>query len=207
MRSLLGEMASEALVLLATSAMLALLVDQGRWVSLGLLGYASIVLSAWGLALLLSRAPRDEPPPVWRLMHLSAERWTGFRATAALFRQRSARLLRISPRWAAVILVATVVHMACRLAVLPLLVTPLLADPPSAALVGDLILRPFFVLYATALLPPPGGGGGVELTFAAALAGVLDPATLGVTLLWWRLYTFYLSALAGGVMLLRPKRY
>ena len=98
-------------------------------------------------------------------------------------------------------------HMACRLAVLPLLVTPLLADPPSAALLGDLILRPFFVLCATALLPPTGGGGGVELTFAAALAGVLAPATLGVTLLWWRLYTFYLSALAGGVMLLRPKRY
>ena len=97
-------------------------------------------------------------------------------------------------------------RMACRLAVLPLLVTPLLADPPSAALLGDLILRPFFVLYATALLPLPGGGGGVELTVAAALAGVLAPATLGVTLLWWRVYTFYLSALAGGLMLLRPKR-
>ena len=87
---LLGEMVSEALVLLATSAMLALLVDQGRWVSLGLLGYASVVLSAWGLALLLSRAPRDEPPLVWRLLRLSAERWTGIRATAALFRQRRA---------------------------------------------------------------------------------------------------------------------
>ena len=104
-------------------------------------------------------------------------------------------------------LAATIVHMACRLAVLPLLLTPLLADPPSAGLLGDLILRPFFVLYATALLPPPGGGGGVELTFVAALGGTLDSATVGVTLLWWRLYTFYLSALAGGVMLLRPRRY
>lgn len=202
----LGEMASEVLVLLASSALLALLVDHARWVSLGLLGYALIVACPAALVLVLSRLPPNQPPSPWRRLRLGPKKWTKFRAAAALFRERSVRLLRIPPRWVAPILVAAVVHIACRLAVLPLLVTPLLDSPPPGGLLGDLVLRPFFVLYATALLPPPGGGGGVELTFAAALGGVLDPATLGVTLLWWRLYTFHLTALAGGVMLLRPKR-
>jgi hypothetical protein len=66
------------------------------------------------------------------------------------------------------------------------------------------VLRPFFVLYTTALLPPPGGGGGVEVVFATLLGGVLPDAMLASALVWWRVYTFYLGAALGALVLLGP---
>lgn len=60
---------------------------------------------------------------------------------------------------------------------------------------------PLVLLYAGSLLPPPGGGGAVEITFIAALTSVVGGVELAGTLLWWRVYTFYLGALAGGLVL------
>jgi hypothetical protein len=74
--------------------------------------------------------------------------------------------------------------------------------PPGGA--TELVLRPFFVLYTTALLPPPGGGGGVEVVFATLLGGVLPDAVLASALVWWRVYTFYLGAALGALVLLGP---
>jgi uncharacterized membrane protein YbhN (UPF0104 family) len=97
--------------------------------------------------------------------------------------------------------------MAARVSILPILVLAFahLDIPSGSGVFEAVVLRSFFVLYATALLPPPGGGGGVEFTFAAVLSGTLGPNALAATVLWWRLYTFYLSAAVGGLLLFLPR--
>jgi hypothetical protein len=64
-----------------------------------------------------------------------------------------------------------------------------------------LLAWPMLLLYAGALVPAPGGGGAIELVFAAALDDVLSPDHLVAALLWWRFYTYYLSALLGAIVL------
>jgi uncharacterized membrane protein YbhN (UPF0104 family) len=136
---------------------------------------------------------------------LGAGRWASFLRTTREFREHTGRLRRLRPRAVLGILAATVLHIGARVAVLPLLVLPLATGMfVPLGTFPELVVRPFFVLYATALLPPPGGGGGVEVVFAAVLSGLLGPALLAATLVWWRFYTFYLSAALGGLALFLP---
>jgi uncharacterized membrane protein YbhN (UPF0104 family) len=122
------------------------------------------------------------------------------------FRAHSSRLCELPARRMLGTAICTGAHIAARLAILPILVLPLLGGTAGSGTTRwvELVLVPFFVLYATALLPPPGGGGGVELTFAALLTGSLGVAALPATLLWWRVYTFYLGAACGALLLLAP---
>jgi uncharacterized membrane protein YbhN (UPF0104 family) len=205
---LLGEMWAESLVLIACATSIALFADRLRWVALGLLGYAAIVSLASLAALALLRAPSsNDPPRGWSRLRLGAERWQDARRAIAEFRIHAKRLSTLPAFWTFGVALATVVHIAARLAVLPILALPLftateVTDPPLA----NVVLEPFFVLYATALLPPPGGGGGVEVTFAAVLGDTLGPAAVAATVVWWRVYTFYLSAALGAIALLFPRR-
>ena len=102
------------------------------------------------------------------------------------------------------VLTATLAHIGARVAILPLLVLPvggLASTPLPSEGLTPLVVRPFAVLYGSALLPPPGGGGGVEIAFATALGDLLQPQVLAAALLWWRVYTFYLGALLGGLLI------
>jgi hypothetical protein len=53
------------------------------------------------------------------------------------------------------------------------------------------------LLYGAAVAPVPAGGGVVELGFKAALGGAIPARLLATSLIWWRVYTFYIYLLVG----------
>jgi uncharacterized membrane protein YbhN (UPF0104 family) len=190
---LLAEVTSEAAMLVLCAAAIVAFTD-AWWVALGPVGYAIVVTSTAAAALYATRSPRADPPPLWRRLGGSPARWRTLRLAARSFHAHVLELRRMPARYALATLAAAFLHVGARLAVLPALVLPLGAGAEEPA---QLVLRPFFVLYATSLLPPPGGAGGVEVTFSAVLTDQLPAAVLAPALIWWRLYTFYLVALIG----------
>lgn len=78
----------------------------------------------------------------------------------------------------------TVVSIAARLAVLPILAQAL-PDPPA---LGVLVLGSFALMYGQLFFPTPGGAGAVELLAAAGTAGELGGAA-GPVFLAWRAIT------------------
>lgn len=95
------------------------------------------------------------------------------------------RYARVVPRWvygAAVPL--TLVNIAARVAILPLLASTLPTPPPlGATLVGS-----YALLYGQLLTPTPAGAGAVELVFLGGAAGEMGAAE-GRLLFLWRLFT------------------
>jgi len=203
---LVAEMGAESLVLLAV-ALVILVGPWSAWLATGLAGYAGVVSSLGVVAFLASRASDTDPPALWLRLGLGASRWGALRRATHQFRVDTARLREVRAPWVVGVLAATLVHILARMAVLPLLVLPLVSDDGlylSSDGLAQLVLRPLFVLYATALLPPPGGGGGVEVAFATALGRLLQGEALAATVIWWRVYTFYLGAALGGLLVLLP---
>ena len=92
----------------------------------------------------------------------------------------------------------TLVNLATRTAILPVLALTL-ADPPS---LGPVALGAFALLYSQLVLPTPAGIGGVELGFLAGAAGSFGTGE-GMLLLLWRFYTVGLGVVLGGYFLVR----
>ncbi len=90
----------------------------------------------------------------------------------------------------------TLVSLAARTAVLPVLAAGL---PGVRA--GMLIVGSYLLLLGQAVIPTPAGAGGVELGFLAGFSGSLAGGDAGRLLLAWRSYTVLL-ALGAGVLLL-----
>jgi glycosyltransferase 2 family protein len=109
--------------------------------------------------------------------------------------------------WASVSLLASLVHIAVRFTVLPMLVYVI---SEQAVPLAPLVVWPLGIIYGAGLLPAPGGGGAVELAFRAALGGTLPAHVFGAALVWWRFYTFYIyiaiGALVAGNTALRAVR-
>jgi len=97
----------------------------------------------------------------------------------------------------------TVVSMAARVAILPVLLAGTGAPGPMLpAAVGS-----FALLYAQLILPIPAGAGGVELGFIAGVSPLMGPAETATLLVTWRIYTLLLPAGLGlGVWLATPRR-
>lgn len=197
---LLGEMAAEALVLLAAGLVLAVTAPVSRAVPLAVVTYAAVVMFLGFLAIRISASASQDPPGWWTRLRLSPARWNAFRAQGASFIEHAGALRRISVGHALWVALATVVHMAGRVLVLAGLVAGWAEAAPTSW--AALVLWPFGLLYLGSLLPPPGGGGALEVGFAAALGGALPAVALPAALLWWRIYTFYLPAVLGGVVLM-----
>ena len=101
--------------------------------------------------------------------------------------------LRDLPAWIYVANVPiTLVNIAARVAILPLLVQALDQPPPLAATV----VGSFALLYAQAVIPTPAGAGAVELGFLGGAAGNLGAAEAEI-LIVWRLYTTVLGTALG----------
>lgn len=83
-------------------------------------------------------------------------------------------------------------NLACRVAVLPVLMTVLDAPPP----LGPQVLGSFALLYSQLILPTPSGAGVVDLGLLAGVAGELGPGSFRL-LFWWRFYTAFLGAAVG----------
>jgi glycosyltransferase 2 family protein len=193
---LVGEMLAEVAALTLVCLGAALLLPGFRGAALGALLYAAVVLTTISTLLLIGRGAQDRPLPRWLgRLRLSDRRWRGLRLTAGRFYSRTMQLRGMRPHRYMALLAVSLMHMAARLAVLPVLALAVAPDAPLAALIS----WPLLLLYAGAVMPPPAGGGTIEIAFAAALGGVLPEHGVGGLLLWWRFYTFYLSALLGGL--------
>lgn len=84
----------------------------------------------------------------------------------------------------------TMVSMAARVAILPILLGGAgVLDDPVTAVVGS-----FALLYAQLLLPTPAGSGGVELAFVVGLGPELAASQVAALLITWRVLTLILPA-------------
>jgi uncharacterized membrane protein YbhN (UPF0104 family) len=101
--------------------------------------------------------------------------------------------LRRMPRWPLVASIPlSVIAMATRVAILPVLTFTLPTPPP----LGPAIFGSFALLYSQMALPTPSGAGVVELGFLGGAAGELG-AGQGWILLAWRFYTNGIGMLLG----------
>jgi uncharacterized membrane protein YbhN (UPF0104 family) len=170
-----------------------------RLFDVGFPSYFVLLLSgfvfATGLGVLWARRIGLNPGR-WRVVH----RWFGnVRSTVDQIKD-------VDLRWASLAYVASCIHIAARLVVLPALVLSAIPDLKLA----PLVLWPLGLLYGVAVVPAPGGGGAVEIAFRAGLGSVIPARYFPAALLWWRFYTFYfyiiLGALAAGRTAMRALR-
>jgi uncharacterized membrane protein YbhN (UPF0104 family) len=198
---LFAELFLEALSLAVVVTIVALIFhDAGR--VLGALvgvvgGYSVFVLAIAALGLLLSRRGASGPPPRWALhLGLHAGRWRVVQRWLRQVRRTVDQVKDVDLGPAGLSLLASIVHVAVRLTILPALV---LAAAPGVAL-APLALWSFSLFYGAVVVPVPGGAGAVEMAFRAALGDVIPPPMFGAALLWWRFYTFYVYILLGALV-------
>ena len=158
--------------------------------------YAATIIGIGVLALYLSRRNTYGPPPPWaRRLRLNAGRWHTIQRALRKLRATVASVDRIHKKAAVLAFLASFVHVAIRLFVLPALVLTSMPDVPLA----PLALWPLGFLYGAAVVPAPGGGGAVEMAFRAALGQAIPVRLFAASLVWWRFYTFYIYILLGAV--------
>ena len=103
---------------------------------------------------------------------------------------------RRMPRWPLVAsMPLSLVNLATRVAILPVLALTLTSPPP----LGPTMLGSFALLYSQLILPTPSGAGPVDLGFLGGAAGDLG-AGQGWLLLAWRFYTSGIGVLLGVVL-------
>ena len=205
---LFAELLLEALSLAAVVLAVAIVFRHAGPVLGALVGvvgvYAGFVLGIAMLAIILARRDVAFTPPRWaERIGLRAGRWRVIRDWLTRVRTAVEAVRNVNVTWAVAAFLASVVHVAMRLCVLPALVLPAVSEPVR---IEPLALWPLGFLYGAAVVPAPGGGGAVELAFRAALGKVIPAHAFPAALLWWRFYTFYIyialgAIIAGGVAL------
>ena len=158
-------------------------------------GYAAVVLGIGALAVILSRNAHPTPPRWARRLRLHGGRWRTIQKALLKLRATIDSVEHVNTRPAIYAFLASVVHVAIRLTVLPALVLTTVSTAPLA----PLALWPLGFLYGAAVVPAPGGGGAVEMAFRAALGGAIPDHLFAAALIWWRFYTFYISILLGAL--------
>ncbi len=159
--------------------------------------YALLVTSLGALGVFMSRRRAHGKPPQWvRRFGVNAGHWRTVQRALRQLRHHIAQVRHA--RWGLVLLAlfASVVHIGCRIAVLPVLAYSLGSD----ASLEPLILWPLVLFYGGILIPAPAGGGVIEVVFATALGATLGAGELGASLIWWRFYTFYVYLLLGALV-------
>jgi uncharacterized protein (TIRG00374 family) len=160
-------------------------------------GYSVFVLAIAILGMLLSRRSASGPPPRWALrLRLHSGRWRVVQRWLRQVRRTVDQVKDVDLGPAGLSLLASVVHVAIRLAVLPALLLPVVPDLPLA----PLALWPFSLMYGAVVIPVPGAGGAVEVAFRATLGDIIPASLFGAALLWWRFYTFYIYIVLGGLV-------
>jgi glycosyltransferase 2 family protein len=198
---LFAELFLEALSLATVVIVVAIVFRHAGFVLGALVGvvgtYSAFVLGVGALAVTLSHRHIGDEPPGWaRRIHLGGRRWDLVQRWFAQVRSTVDMVQKVEKPWAVAAYVASVIHVAMRLCVLPALVLGAGVDAPLA----PLALWPLGLLYGAAVVPAPGGGGAVELAFRAALADVIGPTHFAAALLWWRFYTFYIYIVLGAIV-------
>jgi uncharacterized protein (TIRG00374 family) len=171
--------------------------------------YALFVLGTGALGWILSaKYGTTGPPPAWaRRLKLRGARWRKVQRALATLRTAISGIRHMRLGMTAVALLASILHIGLRIAILPAIVYSLGERQVPLA---PLVLWPVVLMWGSAVAPLPGGGGAIEVGFKAALGHTIPARIFGATLVWWRFYTFYLfillGALAAGGTVLRALR-
>lgn len=171
-------------------------------------GYAAFVLGLGALGVILARRNVGDEPPGWALrLRLHGKRWEIVQRWFGRIRTSVDAFRQMRLGWASLSLLASVVHIAVRFTILPIIVYSITQTPVPVA---PLVVWPLGIVFGAAVVPAPGGGGAVELVFRATLGSVIPPDAFAASLVWWRFYTFYiyiaLGALVAGNTALRAVR-
>ena len=171
-------------------------------------GYALFVLGLGALGVILSRRTVGEEPPPWaRTFRVHGKRWEIVQRWFVRLRLTVDAFKRMRYGWAVLSLLASVVHIAVRFTILPVIVYSMTTATVPLA---PLVVWPLGIIFGGAIVPAPGGGGAVELVFRATLGHVIPPDAFAASLVWWRFYTFYIyiafGALVAGNTALRAIR-
>lgn len=177
------EMAAYLSVVAVSGAVAAWLLGAGWWANVGprLAGRADDALP-WVAAVLVASAAAWAWARRRRARRPAAP--AGAPALAAIRGALGWPLLAFVP--------LTLVSIAARLAMLPVLAQTLPEPPPA----GVLILGSFALIYGQLFFPTPGGAGAVELLASAGTAGELG-GTAGPVFLAWRAFTTGIPVLLG----------
>jgi uncharacterized protein (TIRG00374 family) len=166
--------------------------------------YAAVVLSTGALGVTLARRRAHGPPPSWAAWFgLGAGRWRKVQMSLRQLRSSVGSLRGAHRGLMTAALGFSVLHVLARLLPLPVIMYSY-GDRSGLA---PLILWPLALLYGAAVAPAPGGGGVVEIAFKAALGSTLPARLVATSLIWWRVYTFYvyiaIGAFAAGRTVMR----
>jgi len=192
------ELFLETVSLFVIAASLGLVLRDSSGLVRGLLGtitiYSSAVIGAGLFAHTLSRRNAKGPRPWWvRRLGINALIWRRVQRGLRQLRGSIDSLQNAHRGWMAAALFFSILHVMARLVTLPAIVWSYGEDVPLA----PLLLWPMILLYGAAAAPAPGGGGMVEVAFKVALDGTLPARLLGASLIWWRVYSFYLYTVTG----------
>jgi glycosyltransferase 2 family protein len=171
-------------------------------------GYAAFVIGLGVVGVVLARRNVGDEPPGWaRRIRMHGKRWEIVQRWFVRVRATVDAFKTMRYGWGALSLLASVVHVAVRFTILPVLVYSMTDTPVPLA---PRVVWPLGIIYGAGVVPAPGGGGAVELAFRAALGRVIPPDLFAPSLVWWRFYTFYvyiaLGALVAGNTALRAVR-
>ncbi len=188
----------EMLSLFAVTIGLAFLLEESGPLVTGMLGtvtlYSAGVLGAGAFAYTLSHRNAKGPRPRWvRAIGINALIWRRVQRGLRQVRGSVGALKTAKRGTMSLALVFSILHICARLLILPIIVWSYGEQVPR----GPILLWPLVLLYGAAVAPAPGGGGMVEVAFKVALGGTLPARLLGASLIWWRVYTFYLYTVVG----------
>lgn len=194
------ELFLELISLVCITTVFAIVLDRsGRAVGTltGLIGgYAAFVLGGGFFALMLARRNSHGPPPGWaRTLGLHAGRWRRVQRSLRQLRESVDALRRARRSTMSAALFFSILHVLARLLILPIIVYTYGGSAPAA----PLLVWPLALLYGGAIAPAPAGGGVVEFGFKVALAGTIPPRLLAASLIWWRVYSFYVYLVIGAI--------
>ncbi|HSJ62274.1 MAG TPA: flippase-like domain-containing protein [Gemmatimonadaceae bacterium] len=169
--------------------------------------YALFVIGLAVIGVALARRSEHGPPRWLARLGVVNSRWET--AQRLLRRVRESTEAVRHAHWGLGIAayLVSLVHVALRLAVLPIIVYALGATEVPLA---PLVLWPLALFYGAVVAPVPGGGGVIELGFRHFLGAAIPAFLIGASLVWWRFYSFYIlvimGALAAGRTVMRALR-
>jgi len=158
--------------------------------------YAAFVLGTGALGFVLARRGMNQTPPRWLArLGVHGARWHSFRRVLEQLRRGIEGMKDMRFGMAGIALLASIVHIMLRLAILPIIVYSFGVHVPAA----PLILWPIALMYGSVVVAVPAGGGFIEVAFKETLGHAIPSTIFGASLIWWRFYTFYLYIILGGI--------
>ena len=159
--------------------------------------YSTFVIGAGFIGYTAAQRWGNGPPPgLARRFNLDGERWHVVQRSLRHLRDNVTKLR--TARWwlLGASLTFSLLHVLMRLSVLPIVVYAL----GVRTSLGPLVLWPLAIIYGGAAAPVPAGGGLIEVAFRGALGSPIPLQMMGASLLWWRVYTFYILLVGGALV-------